>query len=584
MLFINRTLLRLAKGLWGWIFAIVLVKMVSLIGVTAFARIVTGYLGSLFDPSLTMQDAGRAIASAFAASMITLAAELVLGELTYRCTSSARTSLRRQIFSKVLELDAGRIEVIGPVSAITASVDAVESMQSYYSMYLPSLIYCFLAPVYLFFQLKSASLPAAVLLFAVAFIVLPVNNVFRMRIERLKTEYWSRMEDLTAYFLESVQGLTTFKLFGRDEARTAVLTEKADAFNRKIMDFMRVNFSSFLLTDGMLYGSILAAVFLACAGLVRGTLSYASAFMVLMLSYSFFASVRQLMGAAHAALAGIAAAEKVSVLLDTDTSRPLLPNAPQENPPFDGIRAEHLCHAYAGRSAALTDVSLEIARGSVTALAGLSGCGKSTLAGLLMRFFDPASGKLYLEGRDYLSMPPEELRRHVMMVPQSVSLFTGSIADNLRIAVPDATDAQLLEVLDKVQLSGWLSTLPEGLDAPVGDAGAKLSGGQRQKIGIARALLSPAEYIIFDEATSSVDPQSEEEIWRCIAGLAKTRTLILISHRLSTVRDADRIYVLDRGKICEVGRHEELMVHGGLYARLVTEQEALERQIGADAS
>ena len=576
MLLINRTLLKMAKGLWGWILAITLMKLITLAGTTAFARVISEFLGSLTSPSMTLAAAGSAILSALAAALVTLAAELLRGELEFRCTAKARCSLRDQIFSKILELDVGNIEIIGPVSAITSSVDGVESMQTYYSQYLPGLLYCLLAPIYLFFNLRSISLPVAIFLFVISFILLPFNNLYRQKIEKLKTDYWNAMEDLTGCYLEGVQGLTTLKLFGQDGAHSEKLNRKATDFNAKVMRVMKVNFSSFLLSDSLIYGSTLIAVILTGAGLLDGSITLASALMVLMLSYSFFDSVRQLMNSTHIALTGVAAAEKVARILDIDSTRPYNPALSPDEPAFSGVRMEQVSHTYTGRNAALTDISLEVPRGQVTALVGLSGCGKSTVASLLMRFSDPSSGRIKLEGRDYTSMTPEMVRQHIIMVPQTVGLFTGTIAENLRIARENATDEELLNVLEQVQLLDWLQEQPDGLQTNVGDAGGKLSGGQRQKIGIARALLCPAEYIIFDEATSSVDQHSEQEIWNCIANLAQSRTLILISHRLSTIRDADCIYVLDSGRIAEHGRHAQLSSSNGLYARLVEEQTALE--------
>ena len=244
---------------------------------------------------------------------------------------------------------------------------------------------------------------------------------------------------------------------------------------------------------------------------------------------------------------------------------------------FD-IVFDHVKFAYREGESVLEDVSFTARQGEVTALVGLSGSGKSTIASLLMRFYDWEKGYILLEGRDLVSLTPEELRRRVILVPQTVSLYSGTIRENLRMAAPSATDGELLEALDQVCLKEWVLSQPEGLDTFVGDAGGKLSGGQRQKIGIARALLCRAEYILFDEATSSVDLESEQEIWRCIDSLAQTRTLIIISHRLSTIRGADNIYVLDRGQVAQQGTHAQLMAEPGLYRRLVEEQTLLEQQ------
>lgn len=581
MLLLNKTLLRMARGLWRWILLITGLKLAALIGLTAFARIISSFLGNVNSPELTAADAGQAILSALLAAAAMLLSELLTGEVEYRCTAKARQSLRAGIFSKVLALDVGNIEKIGPVSAITSSVDGVESMQVYYSKYLPGLLYSLIAPFYLFFQLQQVSFSSAILLFAVSLLLLPVNNIFRRHIEKLKTEYWSSLEDLTGYYLESVQGLTTLKLFGQDENRTRVLAEKSRGFNNKIMDVMKVNFSSFLLTDGLIYGAVVVVAAIAAWQLLNGNLSLSDGLMVLLLSFGFFGSVRQLMSATHSALAGVSAADKVERLLAVDTSRPYHPDMPEEEDPYDGIRLEHVSFRYQERNAALKDISLEIPKGKVTALVGLSGSGKSTIAALLMRFYDLENGRILLEGRDYTSFTPEELRRRVIMVPQTVHLYSGTLAENLRMAAPAATDEELMEVLREVRLKEWVLSQPDGLNTSVGDAGGKLSGGQRQKIGIARALLCKAEYIIFDEATSSVDMESEREIWSCIDELSQTRTLIIISHRLSTIQNADVIYVLENGQIAQKGIHEELMRKTGLYRQLVEEQAKLE-QIGEE--
>ena len=572
----NKTLLRLARGLWLWILAIAGVSFLTLVGTTALAEIIAGFLGSLFEPQEALSSAGSAIRGALVVALFTFCAQMGKGLLEYKTAAEARTSMRRMIFSRVLELDAGGIEKIGPVSAITASVDAVEQMQMYFSTYLPSLICSILAPIYLFFHLKNISMPVALLLLAVSLVLLPVNNLFRCRIEQIRKTYWKSLDDMTGYYMDSLRGLTTLKLFDRDQEHSRILGEKADVLNYNINCFMKVNFTSFLVTESMIYAAILFALVNSAGRIANGTMTIGQALIVLMLSYSYFASAKELMNASHSALTAIAAAGKVEEILDTDTTRPYEPSLPADPEHFEGIRMDHVSYGYEGRSRALQDISLTIPKGTVAALVGLSGCGKSTTASLLMRFCDPLSGKIYIEGKDYCSMKPEELRKHIAMVPQQVNLFSGTIRENLLLADPDAKDAALLEALEEAGLGAFIRSQSKGLDSDVGNAGSSLSGGQRQKMGIARALLSRAEYMIFDEATSSVDPQSEKEIWETIGHLAESRTLIIISHRMSSVQNADCIYVLRDGRVAQHGTHEVLMAEGGLYKELVVRQQAME--------
>lgn len=576
MLFMNKTLLRLARGLWFWILAIAGVSFLTLVGTTALAEIIAGFLGSLFEPQEVLSSAGSAIRAALLVALFTFCAQMVKGLLEYKTAAKARTSMRRMIFSKVLDLDAGGIEKIGPVSAITASVDAVEQMQMYFSTYLPSLICSILAPIYLFFHLKNISMPVALLLLVVSLILLPVNNLFRCRIEEIRKGYWKSLDDMTGYYMDSLRGLTTLKLFDRDKEHSRVLGEKADVLNYNINCFMKVNFTSFLVTEAMIYAAILFALVNSAGRIADGRMTIAQALIVLMLSYSYFSAAKELMNASHSALTAIAAAGKVEEILDTDTSRPYDPSLPKDPEQFAGIRMDHVSYGYEGRSRALQDMSLTVPKGKTVALVGLSGCGKSTTASLLMRFCDPLSGNIYIEGNDYCSMKPEELRKHIAMVPQQVNLFSGTIRENLMLADPDADDASLLEALEEAGLGSFIHSQSKGLDSDVGNAGSSLSGGQRQKMGIARALLSRAEYMIFDEATSSVDPQSEKEIWATIGHLAETRTLIIISHRMSSVQNADCIYVLKDGMVAQHGTHETLMNEGGLYKELVVRQQAME--------
>ena len=576
MLLLNKTLLRLARGLWQWILAIAAVSFLTLVGTTALAEIVSQFLGSLFEPQVVLSTVKSAVGAAFLASVFTFLAQLVKGLIEYKTAAKARSTMRKTIFSKVMELDAGGIEKIGPTSAITAAVDAVEQMQAYFSSYLPSLIFSVIAPIYLFFHLKNISFIVAVLLLFVSLILFPLHNVFRGKIEALRKTYWRSLDDMTGYYMDGLRGLTTLKLFDRDREHSRVLGEKADVLNKNINAFMKINFTSFLVTELLIYAAITVSLVICITGMRNGDITIAQALTVLMLSYSYFSAIRQLMSASHSALTAISAAGKVEEILQTDTSRPYNPELSADPEHFDGIRMEHVSYGYEGRSRALQDVSLTIPRGSSVALVGLSGCGKSTAASLLMRFCDPDQGTIFIEGKEYRSVTPQQLRTNIAMVPQQVNLFSGTIRENLLLADPNANDEKLKEALSEAGLGSFLKTLPKGLDSDVGNAGAALSGGQRQKMGIARALLSEAQYMIFDEATSSVDPQSEREIWETIGRLSKTRTLIIISHRMSTIQNANCIYVLEKGVVAQRGSHAELMQQGGLYRELVTRQQAME--------
>ena len=562
MLLINKTLIRMSEGIRGWIAIITGLKILTLVGTVMFAKTISSFLSDLYQPKMSQEQLLVAIISALIASCLILIADLLTGEAEYRCGAKARINLRKEIFEKMLQLDVGKIERIGASNTISSVGDGVELMQVYYTKYLPSLLYCFFAPVYLFFQLKDTSLLVATILLIISLSLPLVNNYFRKMIDQLKKEYWTSFQDLTSYYLESLKSLVTLKLFNQDRRRHDNLRRKADTFNQSTMSIMKMNFSSFLVSDGLIYLGVILAVVIGCSQLAKGTIDLAQAVLLLMLSYSFFSSIRQLMSATHDALSGIAATIKVDEILNLDASRIHKSEAETAHEiavkysqdtlaylqDYSGIIVKDIVFNYHQRRQVLKQLSIEIPKGKTTAIVGKSGCGKSTLASMLMRF----------------------------IVPQRVSIFSGSLEENLKLAAPNASTSELLNVLKQVHLYQWLQSLPEGLSTDLGDSGAKLSGGQRQKIGIARALLSGAPYLIFDEATSSVDRDSEDEIWQCINELGLTRTLIIISHRLSTIQRADNIIVLNQGRLVEQGNHQALLKYHGEYYQLVKEQEALE--------
>ena len=576
MLLLDKTLLKMTKGLWIWIISLVVIRVCSLVMITNFASNISYFLGNMMSPSFTHDEIRNVVTQIIIVSILIFVFQLIQGELEYRAQAAARSSIRQKLFTKTMSLDAGYIEKIGPNSAITSAVDGVEQMQVYFSVYLPSLIFSVIAPVYLFTKIYPSSFFIACILLVVSFVLLPLHNVFRYRIEKHRKSYWKSLEDMTGYYLDSIRGLSTLKLFDQSDKHAEVLGEKADYLNRQINEFMKVNFTSFLVTEGIIYITLFLCVFIAINGFVNKTMDLSSVLMILLLGYSYFGSIRQLMSATHDALTAVSAATRAEEILAVESEK-IRQNKKQDSYQ-EGILLKDVSFSYEGRKEVLQNINIEIEKSKTTALVGLSGCGKSTIASMLMKFIYPSSGAIYLNGKDYACMNREEIAKYIVMVPQTVSLFNDTIRNNLLLANPFASDEQLWQVLHEVSLDKHIQKMSDGLDAMVSEFGSNLSGGQKQMMGIARALLTDAEYIIFDEATSAVDPESEKIIWDCINKLSKKRTLIIISHRLSAIRNADQIIVLRAGAVEEIGNHDELMKNHGLYRDLVEEQNKLEVQ------
>ena len=576
MLLLDKTLLKMAKGLWIWIISLVVIRVCSLVMITNFASNISYFLGNMMSPTFTHDEIQSVVIQIIIVSILIFVFQLIQGELEYRTQAAARSSIRQKLFTKTMSLDAGYIEKIGPNSAITSAVDGVEQMQVYFSVYLPSLIFSVIAPVYLFTKIYPSSFFIACILLVVSFVLLPLHNVFRYRIEKLRKSYWKSLEDMTGYYLDSIRGLSTLKLFDQSDKHAEVLGEKADYLNRQINEFMKVNFTSFLVTEGIIYITLFLCVFIAINGFVNKTMDLSGVLMILLLGYSYFGSIRQLMSATHDALTAVSAATRAEEILAVESEK-IRQNKKQDSYQ-EGILLKDVSFSYEGRKEVLQNINIEIEKSKTTALVGLSGCGKSTIASMLMKFIYPSSGAIYLNGKDYACMNREEIAKYIVMVPQTVSLFNDTIRNNLLVANPFASDEQLWQVLHEVSLDKHIQKMSDGLDTMVSEFGSNLSGGQKQMMGIARALLTDAEYIIFDEATSAVDPESEKIIWDCINKLSKKRTLIIISHRLSAIRNADQIIVLRAGAVEEIGNHDELMKNHGLYRDLVEEQNKLEVQ------
>ncbi len=578
MLLINRKLIRLALPSAGWILARVAVKLLLIVSIMLIYRSISGVQGQLYEGSLTIRELQTALLTMALVAVLRFLGNLIDGELGYQCASRTRLKLRSRVYQKLLELEVGYSEITGTSNAVTAAVDGIESLETYFSDYLPVLLYCFIAPFIMFGRVYRISPTSAWVLFAAAILVMPLNQLFKNVVKLLSGEYWSNFAKLNAFYLESLEGMMTFKLFGVDGDRSKALHERSWTFRNSIMKTMRLNFNAATLTETVIYVSMAAAVIIGAGRLENGVIRFGRAIYLWLLTDTFFAPARAMLRTSHTAMNGVAVAENVFGLLQTQPAhRRKKAAATDPEPGFRGIRVRNLSFAYESGRQVLRDLNIDIAENRTTALVGLSGCGKITLAAMLMRFFDPDEGSIFLNGTDVESIPMEKYRKLVSIVPQNSYIFSGSIADNLRFAKPGVTEEEMLRVCSMVKLDGFLKNSPEGLDTQVGEGGQKLSGGQRQKLGIARVLLNDSDIYIFDESTSNVDSENEEDIWDCIHSLDGQKTVIIITHRLSTIRRADQICVIEHGSITESGSYDELGRGHGLFARLLTEQAELER-------
>lgn len=572
MLLINKQLLTLGKKSRGWIAAIVLAKIVILLSMIYVVAAIAGLIATIGGSGASAVSTNIMIA--IVCSVIGLLGMLVLGELKFHCTASIRIKLRHSIYQKILDLEMDYVVRMGTSKAVTASIDGIEALEKYYSEYLPDLIYCFIAPFILFFTISKYSYKAAWVLLILSVLVVPANSAFKKLMEYLRTDYWDTFDSLNEYFLESLEGMTTLKLMNRDKDRLSTFRTRAFAYYNIIVKTMRVSFLSTVVTQAFIYGGMLWSTFIIIGALRSGAITAANAFLSLMLAYTFFNPVKDLINTGHTAMNGVAAASNLFSLMDIKPFVPEKVEGEKAACDLTGIVLEDVTFSYDGKKNVLENVSVEVPKGSTVALCGQSGCGKSTIVNLVMHFNEVGAGNIYVEKENLRNVSHESLRKKITLVPQSTYIFSGTVEDNLKIVDRSVTEERMLEVLKQVKLEGLIEK--DGLKTEVGENGSKLSGGQKQKIGIARAILSNCEYMVFDEATSSVDAASEEDIWSCIHAIGKEKTLLIISHRLSTIRNADRIYVLEKGHVVEAGNHEELMQKDSIYSKMVKEQDILE--------
>ncbi len=492
---------------------------------------------------------------------------------SYKAGADVKRVLRERIYEKLLRLGAAYKESISTAEIVQMAAEGVEQLEVYFGKYLAQLFYSIAAPLTLFIVLSFVNLKAsAVLLVCVPLI--PVSIIIVQKIaKRLLSKYWDSYIRLGDSFLENLQGLTTLKVYEADAAKADEMDAESQNFRKITMKVLTMQLNSTSVMDIIAYGGAAVGMGVAIREFIGGNLGFGGCLMVILLASEFFLPLRFLGSFFHIAMNGMAASDKIFALLDLPEDVPG-GEAEMKAEPVD-IDIRNLDFAYEKERPILNNISMSFKAASLTSIVGESGCGKSTVAGIITGRNKGYEGNIDLNGSALSDFSEKSRMRGITLVTHESYIFKGSFAQNLKMGKASATDTEMQEALLKVNLLDFVNSRG-GLYGTVSERGSDLSGGQRQRLALARALLHDSQVYIFDEATSNIDAESEAMIMAVIHELARTRTVILISHRLANVVDSDNIYMLSGGYICEAGNHEALMAANGSYAKLYKAQYELE--------
>lgn len=491
-------------------------------------------------------------------------------KMSFLSSKSVKQKLRKMIFEKVLRLGASYNEKVMTSEIVQVSVEGVEQLETYFGAYLPQFFYAMIAPLTLFVVTCFVNvLSAVVLLVCVPLIPIAIALV-QTWAKKLLSKYWGQYTALGDTFLENLQGLTTLKIYKSDKFKNDEMNVEAEKFRKITMKVLTMQLNSITIMDLIAYGGAAVGMILAVTQFACGNIDVSGCLFIILLSADFFIPMRQLGSFFHIAMNGMAASDKIFNLLDIDESSP----ATKEITDNIDIECKSLCFSYDENREILHNVNMNFKRGSFTAIVGKSGCGKSTVASILTGKNKGFKGSVTIDNVPINEISESSLMKSITYIGHNSYIFKGTVRENLLMA-NEVGDNELWQVLEKVNLADFLKN-ENGIDTVIDEKASNISGGQRQRLALARALLHNSRIYIFDEATSNIDVESENDIMAQIAEIAKSKTVILISHRLANVVDADNIYVMQDGNTVESGTHTELLKNNGVYAELYNSQIQLE--------
>ena len=498
---------------------------------------------------------------------------------SFRASENVKHRLREKVYAKLMKLGPNYRARVSTAEAVQISTEGVDQLEIYFGKYVPQFFYSLLAPVTLFVIVSSMSVKVAVvLLLCVPLIPISIVAVQKFA-KKLLAKYWGTYTGLGDTFLENLQGLTTLKIYQADERYARKMDEEAEKFRKITMRVLIMQLNSISIMDMVAYGGAAVGIILSILELQKGSITLAETFFITMVSAEFFLPLRLLGSFFHIAMNGNAAADKIFRLLDTEEPKQGTIN----DIPSEEITFEQVDFGYTKDKKVLKNVSFTIQPNSFVAIVGESGCGKSTIASLIMGDHQADAGKVSIGGLKVNEIAKEALYQKISRVRHDSYLFKGTVLDNLKMGKPDATHEEIENVLRKVDM---YDTIMEkgGVLMQIEEKASNLSGGQKQRLVLARAILHDSDIYIFDEATSNIDVESEDKIMQIVQELAKTKLVILISHRLANVVKADQIYVVEKGEIVETGNHAKLVEKKGAYHALYMAQQELEKYTKGEAN